>query len=117
MGTYAVAGATGMYHGTAGATGTYAAAKDTGTYAAAAGATGMYAAAGATGTYATAGATGMYGGAGATAAMSLTSTAHEKVCNHCILFILFNCNRYWLVHFDRDLLGRYLSCHDGVGQD
>ena len=94
---------------------------------AAAGATGAYGGAGATGTLGAAGAMGAYGEAGlkkgklffvhtillyCSVSESLTSTAHKKVCNYCILFILFNCNRYSLLHlpFDRDLSGRYLSC-------
>ena len=74
-----------------------------------AGPTGMYAVAGATGTFGAAGAMGAYGGAGlkkgklffvhtillyCSVSESLTSMAHKKVCVYCILFVLFNCNRY-----------------------
>ena len=106
-GMYAAAGATGAY-GRAGPTGMYAAARATGAYGGA-GAMGTLGAARATGTFGAAGATGAYGGAGlkkgklffvhtillyCSVSESLTSTAHKKVCNYCILFILFNCNRY-----------------------
>ena len=62
-----------------------------------AGASGAYGRAGPTGTYGAAGvagATGTYAAAEATATMSPTSTAHKKVCNYCILFILLSCNKY-----------------------